>query len=109
MNGPTPRNLLCELLKKARNDVNLTQVQVARMLLRRQTFLTRIESGEHRVIFIEVEQLARIYGKPLQYFATIEEVERKNPALIIKPHSLDSPPRGKARKFVGALTGAKIQ
>ena len=57
-------------LKQARQDTGLTQMQVARVLNRPQSFVSKFESGERRVDFVELQYLARIYKKPLSYFQT---------------------------------------
>ncbi len=57
-------------LKQARQDAGLTQMQVARVLNRPQSFVSKFESGERRVDFVELQYLARIYKKPLTYFQT---------------------------------------
>jgi transcriptional regulator with XRE-family HTH domain len=46
----------------------LTQVDVAKKLKKPQSFISKIESGERRLDFIEVRLLAKLYGKPLSYF-----------------------------------------
>ena len=56
------------LLKRAREDARLTQVQVARKLRRPQSFVSKCESGERRVDFVELRYFARIYKKPISYF-----------------------------------------
>jgi transcriptional regulator with XRE-family HTH domain len=85
------RNLLCEQLKAARQKARLTQVQVAKLLGRHQTFMTRVESGKHPVTFLEVEQLAEIYGESLQSFATLDAIVRKDPRLQVTASLLDTP------------------
>jgi DNA-binding transcriptional regulator YiaG len=55
-------------LKQAREDAHLTQVEVARRLSKPQSFVSKFESGERRVDFVELQYLARIYKKPLAYF-----------------------------------------
>ncbi len=55
-------------LKQARKEAGLTQMQVARVLNRPQSFVSKFESGERRVDFVELQYLARIYKKPLSYF-----------------------------------------
>ena len=57
-------------LKQARKEAGLTQMQVARVLNRPQSFVSKFESGERRVDFVELQYLARIYKKPLTYFQT---------------------------------------
>lgn len=56
------------LLKAARQEAGLTQVQVARKLRKPQSFVSYIERGQRRVDFIELLELADLYGKPLTFF-----------------------------------------
>jgi transcriptional regulator with XRE-family HTH domain len=49
-------------------DAGLTQAEVARRLSRPQSFVSKSESGERRIDFIELIYLARIYRKPLKFF-----------------------------------------
>jgi hypothetical protein len=55
-------------LKQARVEAGLTQVEVAHRLKRPQSFVSKIESGERRVDVVELNELARLYGKPLDFF-----------------------------------------
>ena len=55
-------------LRKARLEANLTQVQVAHMLRKPQSWMSKSESGERRVDVVELEQLAKVYGKSLSFF-----------------------------------------
>jgi transcriptional regulator with XRE-family HTH domain len=57
-------------LKQARMEAALTQVQVARMLKRPQSFVSKIESGERRVDVVELAELAQLYKKPLDFFGS---------------------------------------
>ncbi len=57
-------------LRQARKESGLTQVQAAKRLGRSQTWLSNSELGERRVDFVELEDLARTYGKPLEWFRT---------------------------------------
>lgn len=52
----------------ARAERKLTQRQVAKKLERPPSFVAKIESGERRVDFIELQVLASLYGKPLSFF-----------------------------------------
>lgn len=62
-------------LRAAREEAGLTQAQVAQALGKAQSFLSKIESGERRLDFIELQELCQLYGKPLSYF---EEGMNKN-------------------------------
>jgi len=55
-------------LRWAREESHLTQAAVARLLGKPQSFVSKVESGERRIDFVELQALARIYGKPLSYF-----------------------------------------
>ena len=55
-------------LQQARLDAKLTQVQVAQLLGKPQSFVSKIESGERRIDFVELQILADIFGKPLSHF-----------------------------------------
>ena len=58
------------LLRRAREESGLTQVEVAKKLGRPQTWVSKCELGERRVDFVELENFAKVYGKPLDWFAT---------------------------------------
>lgn len=60
--------LVC--LRRAREDAGLSQEQVAKLLGRPQTWVSKCELGERRVDFVELEDLAAAYGKPLDWFGT---------------------------------------
>lgn len=59
-----------ERLVRARQEARLTQVKVAAKLGRPQTWVSKCELGERRVDFVELEDFAAAYGKPLKYFRT---------------------------------------
>ena len=62
-----------ERLKAARVKAGLTQSQVAAALRRPQSFVSKCESGERRVDVIELEDLARVYRKPVTFFLSGDE------------------------------------
>ena len=55
-------------LVEARRDAGLTQVEVAKRLGKAHSFLSKCELGERRVDFVELQQLAKIYGKDISFF-----------------------------------------
>ena len=57
-------------LRQARAEAGLTQTAVAERLGRPQTWVSKCELGERRVDFVELEDLAAVYGKPLSFFRT---------------------------------------
>ncbi len=59
---------LRESLRAARIEAGLTQGQVGRIVGKPQSFISKIESGERGVDFIEMQAFARVYGESLSYF-----------------------------------------
>ncbi len=57
-----------ERLKKARQEIGLDQIEVAKLLRKTQSHVSKIESGQRRVDVISLKELARIYKKPIRYF-----------------------------------------
>lgn len=55
-------------LRQARADAGMTQVQVSALLGKPQSFMSKVETGERRLDFLELQVLAGIYGKELSYF-----------------------------------------
>ena len=56
------------ILRKAREEAGMTQVQVAKRLKRHQSFVSKSETGERRVDVIELSDFASLYEKPLEHF-----------------------------------------
>ena len=59
---------LRERLKAARIEAGLTQAEVGHLILKPQSFVSKVEGGERGVDFIEMQVFAHIYGKRLSYF-----------------------------------------
>ncbi len=57
-------------LRQAREEAGVTQVEVAKLVGRPQTWVSKCELGERRVDFVELEDLAAAYGKRLDWFGT---------------------------------------
>lgn len=55
-------------LRNAREESGLTQAQVARAVGKAQGFISKVESGERRLDVVELQELCRVYEKPLSYF-----------------------------------------
>jgi len=55
-------------LKEAREQSGLTQKDVAKLLGKPQSFISKCESGERRVDYVELQILAHIYKKPISFF-----------------------------------------
>ena len=59
-----------ERLRRARVDAGLTQVEIAAILGRPQTWVSKCELGERRVDFVELEDWAAACRRGLEYFST---------------------------------------
>ncbi|HEU4642142.1 MAG TPA: helix-turn-helix transcriptional regulator [Gemmatimonadaceae bacterium] len=59
---------MLQRLQDAREELELTQQQVADALEKKQSFVSKCETGERRVDVIELARFAALYGKPLSYF-----------------------------------------
>lgn len=59
---------LVEKLKKARIDAGLDQNDVAKLLHRTQSYVSKIESGQRRLDIIQLKEFARIYKKIVNDF-----------------------------------------
>ena len=55
-------------LKKAREEAGLQQQDVAHLLKRTQSYVSKLESGQRRVDVVQLKTLARIYKKDMGYF-----------------------------------------
>lgn len=67
------KKILLQKLVEARKNANLTQQEAAVKLGKPQSFISKIESGERNVDFLELEDIAKVYGKPLGFFQTNNE------------------------------------
>lgn len=59
---------LIEQLKKARLAVSLDQEQVAELLGKTQSYVSKVESGQRRIDIIQLKEFARIYKKDISFF-----------------------------------------
>jgi len=55
-------------LRSARLEAGLTQVEAGKKLKKPQAYLSKIERGERRVDAVELDELAKVYSKSLDYF-----------------------------------------
>ena len=55
-------------LKKARQGADLEQEQVAKMLGKTQSYISKIESGQRRIDIIALKEFAKIYKKDINFF-----------------------------------------
>ena len=59
---------LLERLREARKAAGLSQEAVAAALGVRQKYVSKIETGERRIDPVELQELADLYRKPIQFF-----------------------------------------
>lgn len=55
-------------LRQARIAAGLKQIDVAAKLRMQQSYISRCESGDHRLDVVELQTFAKLYRKPLSYF-----------------------------------------
>jgi transcriptional regulator with XRE-family HTH domain len=60
--------LLGQRLRQARRDAGMTQMQVAAILGKPQSYVSKIERARRRVDPIEFAELVAIYDKPAVYY-----------------------------------------
>ena len=59
---------LIQKLRQARLEAGFTQVEVGKKLKKPQAYISKIERGERRIDVVELDELARLYNKPMDYF-----------------------------------------
>lgn len=57
-----------EQLKKARLEAGLDQVEVAELLGKTQSHVSKVEAGQRRIDIVALKEYAKIYKKPLDFF-----------------------------------------
>ena len=57
-----------EKLKQARFEIGLKQEEVAKKLEKPQSYISKIERGERRIDVAELQELAKIYKKDINFF-----------------------------------------
>lgn len=55
-------------LKKARREANLSQIEVAKLIEKPQSYISKTEAGQHRIDVIQLQEFAKIYKKRIDYF-----------------------------------------
>ena len=59
---------LVDKLIKARTGRGLKQTDVAKLLGRTQSYVSKIEAGQRRIDIIQLKEFAKIYKKNLNFF-----------------------------------------
>jgi len=59
---------IVEQLKKARKEVGLEQAEVAKLLGKTQSHISKVEAGQRRIDIIALKEFAIIYKKDIRFF-----------------------------------------
>jgi transcriptional regulator with XRE-family HTH domain len=59
---------IIEQLKKARQEAGLDQADVAKLLGKTQSYISKIESGQRRIDIITLKEFAKVYKKDINFF-----------------------------------------
>lgn len=59
---------IVEQLKKARKEAGLEQVEVAKLLGKTQSHVSKVEAGQRRIDIVALKEFAKLYKKPLDFF-----------------------------------------
>ncbi|MBI4122878.1 MAG: helix-turn-helix transcriptional regulator [Parcubacteria group bacterium] len=57
-----------EQLRKARQETGLDQADVAKLLGKTQSHVSKVEAGQRRIDIVALKEFARIYKKDLGFF-----------------------------------------
>mgnify|MGYP001575071380 CR=1 FL=1 len=57
-----------EQLKKARQEAGLDQIEVAKLLGKTQSHVSKVEAGQRRIDVVALKEFAKLYKKPLDFF-----------------------------------------
>ena len=55
-------------LKKARGKSGLSQKQVAKILRKTQSYISKIEAGQRKIDVVQLKEFAKIYKKNFSFF-----------------------------------------
>jgi len=59
---------IIEQLKKTRKEMGLKQSEVARLLGKTQSYVSKIEAGQRKIDIIVLKEFTRIYKKDIIFF-----------------------------------------
>lgn len=111
-------------LQMAREEAGLSQEQLASMLGCAQSTLSNYEKGKRRIYLAQLEQIAEVLGKPIEYFlesstaaenSRKEELKNINSALDDEPellqiiNALYDLPRDKRRSVMDYIIWQKTR
>lgn len=98
------RMKLAERLREAREAAGLSQEDVAQKLGVPRPAVSQIENGHRRVEALELARLAKLYGRPLGFFADEEPVgSKRQDALHRTTAALSEKDRAEVLRFAEYL------
>jgi len=107
-NSDLDRVRLGELLRQAREYVELSQEEVGKKLDLPRTAISMIESGQRRVDALELKRFAEIYQRPVSYFTGDHDVAASLPQdiehLARRASSLSEMDRAELARFAEFLS-----
>jgi transcriptional regulator with XRE-family HTH domain len=59
---------IVEQLKKARKEAGLEQAEVAKLLGKTQSHVSKVEAGQRRIDIVSLKEFAKIYKKDINFF-----------------------------------------
>ena len=59
---------IVEQLKKARQEARLDQEQVAKLLGKTQSHVSKVEAGQRRIDIVALKEFAKVYKKDISFF-----------------------------------------
>ena len=59
---------IVEQLKKARKEIGLEQAEVAKLLGKTQSHISKVEGGQRRIDIVALKEFAKIYKKDISFF-----------------------------------------
>jgi transcriptional regulator with XRE-family HTH domain len=71
------RKLLLDLLRELRKQKGLTQDQMAKAIGAKQAFVSKYETGERRLDFLDLVAICEVLNVPIVKFAERFEIARK--------------------------------
>lgn len=59
---------IVEQLKKARQEAGLDQAEVAKLLGKTQSHVSKVEAGQRRIDIVALKEFAKVYKKDINFF-----------------------------------------